>query len=48
MGSQSAREVLNTGRGGRRIIRVENGETETREQMTVTPFLHVSFSAEML
>jgi hypothetical protein len=39
MGSQPAREVLNTGRGGRRIITIENGKTETREQMTAMPRL---------
>jgi hypothetical protein len=48
MSWQSAREVLKTRRGGRRIITVENSETETREQMTVTLFLRFFFCRNAL
>jgi len=43
MSSQPAREVLKTGRGDGRIITVDNGETETKEQTITTPFLRSFF-----
>jgi len=43
MSSQPAREVLKTRRGDGRIITVDNGERETKEQTVTTPFLRSFF-----
>jgi len=43
MSSQPAIEVLKTGRWDGRIVTVDNGEKETKEQTITTPFLRFFF-----